>query len=39
VVEAQNAADARRTAREKKLKEEGEYLEKRNERLRLMVVH
>jgi hypothetical protein len=37
VVEAWNAADARRTAREKKL-EEGEYLEKRNERLRLMVV-
>jgi hypothetical protein len=38
VVEAWNAADARRTAREKKLKEEGEYLQKRNERLRLMVV-
>jgi hypothetical protein len=38
VVEAWNAADARRTAREKKLKEEGEYLRKSNERLRLVVV-
>jgi hypothetical protein len=38
VVEAWDAADARRAAREKKLKEEEEYLEKRNERLRVVVV-
>jgi hypothetical protein len=39
VVEAWDAADARRAAREKKLKEEEEYLEERNERLRVMIVH
>jgi hypothetical protein len=38
VVEAWDAADASPAAREKKLKEEEEYLEKRNERLRVMVV-
>jgi hypothetical protein len=38
VVEAWDAADARRAAREKKLKEEEEYLQKRNERLRVMMV-
>jgi hypothetical protein len=38
VVEAWNVADARRTAREKKVKEEGEDLQERNERLRLTVV-
>jgi hypothetical protein len=38
VVEAWDAADARRAAREKKLKEEEEYLEKGNEQLRVMVV-
>jgi hypothetical protein len=39
VVEAWDAADARRAAREKKLKEEEKYLEKRNERPRVMVAH
>jgi hypothetical protein len=37
-VEAWDDADARRAACEKKLKEEEEYIEKRNERLRVMVV-
>jgi hypothetical protein len=38
VVEAREVADARRAAREKELREEDEYLHKRNERLRVMVV-
>jgi hypothetical protein len=38
VVEAREAADARRAAREKELQEEDEYMQKRNERLRVMVV-
>jgi type I site-specific restriction endonuclease len=38
VVEAREAADARRAAREKESQEEDEYLHKRNERLRVMVV-
>jgi hypothetical protein len=38
VVEAREAADARRAAREKELHEEDDYLHKRNERLRVMVV-
>jgi hypothetical protein len=38
VVEAREVADARRAAREKELQEEDEYLHKRNERLRVMVV-
>jgi hypothetical protein len=38
VVDAWDVADARRVARQKKLKEEEKYLEKRNERLRVMVV-
>jgi hypothetical protein len=38
VVEAREAADARRAAREKELQEEDDYLHKRNERLRVMVV-
>jgi hypothetical protein len=39
VVEAWGATDPRRAAREKKLKEEEGYLEKRNDRLRVIVVH
>jgi formylmethanofuran dehydrogenase subunit E-like metal-binding protein len=38
VVKARKAADARRAAREKELQQEDEYLHKRKERLRLMVV-
>jgi anti-sigma factor RsiW len=38
MVEAREAADARRAACYKELQEEDEYLHKRNERLRMMVV-
>jgi hypothetical protein len=38
VDEAREAVDARRAAREKELQEEDDYLHKRNERLRVMVV-
>jgi hypothetical protein len=39
VVEAMEVADARRAAREKELQQKDEYLQKRNERLRLHVKH
>jgi hypothetical protein len=38
VVRAREDADARRAAREKELQYEDEYLHKRNERVRIMVV-